>query len=254
MLQPNHPILTQNNTHNALLNPDKDLVFFWNPKAGSTLVCSLFFHHCSLHDEVTQYSGTIHEFRRKKYYDIYGRITLRKICDNTLKIKFVRNPYYRSVSSFYHCLRYLSKHKINLELSFMDYLNMISSNDLMNKNIQLSNHIAIILKHCSIQYNIIEDNFLNHIIKIENIENDLLNLQKNTGLNLSKYLTNTNKINTSESKYKYTKKQSDKDLSHKKFNTMHHELYNYENFLNQDTENLIYNIYQLDIRNYQYTR
>jgi len=76
-----------------LYHPNSKVVFGWTAKAGCTVVVKMFLDHCGLLEEALAYSSWVHDYREA--------FLTRCPTDNTLvRIKFVRNPYSRAVSSY----------------------------------------------------------------------------------------------------------------------------------------------------------
>ena len=83
-----------------LYHPNCKVVFGWTPKAGCTVVQKMFLDHCGLLEKALALYGCVQHFR--------CLVLEQEECppDNKLvRIKFVRNPYSRAVSS-YLCMAY----------------------------------------------------------------------------------------------------------------------------------------------------
>ena len=78
-------------------------IFLWTPKAGCTTVTKLVFGAMGILDEANAYGEWVHTYRSEvfsiKYRDWVA--TEKQLLDeNYIKMKIVRNPYLRAVSSY----------------------------------------------------------------------------------------------------------------------------------------------------------
>ncbi|MDG1215448.1 MAG: sulfotransferase family 2 domain-containing protein [Luminiphilus sp.] len=108
------------------------LLFGFTPKAGCSTVAKLFFYNTPGH-ESTDFITWPHKYRQE-----YKKLSpVRLTCwmaQGPLKIKFVRDPYTRAVSSYTHVMRRSLMHSISGSLSkeasqfsFSDFLNWLTT-------------------------------------------------------------------------------------------------------------------------------
>lgn len=205
----------------------------WSPKAGCSVICKIFFDYMDELEGALKYHPWIHN-SRDNYYNKYGTVNRELLLSNKIiKIKFVRNPYSRAVSSYIHVMRtYLKKNFNNEDMSFYTFLLNLEK----KKN------------PCEIHYNLQmiyseKENTFNHIIKIENLEKEIKNLNKQYNLNLNHDFTSHHHVN---------KHRIDINVSDVKFSQISKIPY-YNNFYDEKTKNLVDKIYKPDIIRYNYT-
>lgn len=207
----------------------------WTPKAGCTVICKIFFDYMDELNKALNYSSWIHDYREKYYYANYGRVNNNQLLSNNfIKIKFVRNPYSRAVSSYIHVMKTRLKKLFNNEdMSFYTFL-------LYLKQKKYPNNSHYCLQNIDLEKN---NNIFNHIIKIENLEEEINNLNKLYNLNLNYDYTSTHHIKKINKKI---------DVSDVKFSQIT-EIPNYNNFYSKKTKDLVDEIYKPDIIRYNYT-
>lgn len=90
-----------------LILPDKKICLFVNEKAGCTFATKWFFFQQGILDEALAYNEWIHRYRYDVYYksDHYRSSFLSIFSNNFTRIKLVRSPYQRAVSSYIHAIR-----------------------------------------------------------------------------------------------------------------------------------------------------
>lgn len=206
----------------------------WTPKAGCSVICKIFFEYMDILEEALKYSSWIHNYREKYYYAKYGRVNNTQLLSNKIiKIKFVRNPYSRAVSSFLHVMKTKLKKLFNNEdMSFYTFLL-----NLKRKKYPSNSHYNLQMINSE------KKNTFNHIIKIENLEKEIKNLNKRFNLNLNYDFTSTHHI---------IKERINIDVSSVKFSQIL-KIPNYNNFYDKKTKVLVDEIYKADIIRYNYT-
>lgn len=223
---------------NMLLVNDKFLVD-WTEKAGCTIVCKMFFDAMGILQESLDYSSWIHDYRQNKFYEKFGRVMEDMLySDKFVKMKFVRNPYTRAVSSYFTAYDNNKLHLAgfeHLDLSFYDFLLLVKQGKIVNP-------------HWRTQYNEIESSFnFDEIIKIENLEQEVKRLNQKYDLNLKLYT--------------HSKHHREKDTNKSEFigRKKYSEFENYQiipdyiNFYDDETKLLVSQIYEKDIKTYNYT-
>lgn len=212
---------------------DHKFIIDWSAKAGCTIICKIFFDYMDELEKALKHSYWIHNYRNKYYYNLHGIVKNENLLsDKYIKIKFVRNPYSRAVSSYIHVMKtILIKNFNNEDMSFYTFL--------LNLKKKYSNNI-----HYNLQMIKLENNYtFDHIIKIENLEQEIKKLNKQYNINLNYNFTSTHHIK------KITKKI---DVSNVKFSQIL-EIPSYNNFYNKKTKDLVDEIYEPDIIRYNYT-
>lgn len=240
-------ILKKRNLKSSNLNfvnpPIKDdknkIIMFWTPKAACSFVLNIFFNH--MFDQNFNEYTNVHKIRQDYYQIIKNQIKFNDLVDGKyLKIKIVRNPYHRIVSSYIFSIFY-SKNSQNS--SFFDFLMKFINNKIDDK---------FIYYHTEPQYNNY-DKYIDKIIKIEEIGIELqeIDKQKNTKL-YDSYLTMNNIL---ESKGEI-KKNNDENFCGYKIFQLNDILTNfvppYVNFYNDEIKLLVEKIFIKDIKKYKY--
>lgn len=211
----------------------------WSPKAGCTTVCKIFFDYMDLLNQYLLKDEWIHN-HRPDFYKKYGKVNHRLLLNKKyIKIKFVRNPYSRAISSYIHIMKTHLKKSIfnNIDMSFYDFLLKISKKNIKN-NI-----------HYDLQINIFENNNIynnNYIIKIENINQEIKNLNKIYNIQLSSNFTSNHHI--------FKNNDIIEDFSLIKFSEFKNNIPNYKSFyLNNNTKLLVEKLYYKDLHTYNYS-
>lgn len=90
-----HPII--------LLSEDINLAVFWSEKSGCTSITKWFFYQIGLLEEALSYCNWVHNYRHDvfcKQKDYYKNLSKIAKSPNIKKVKLVRNPFTRVVSSY----------------------------------------------------------------------------------------------------------------------------------------------------------
>ncbi len=219
-----------------LIFNDKYLID-WTPKAGCTIICKMIFDHMGILEEALKYNRWIHHYRLNKFYRKYGKVTKSKLIDDKyIKIKFVRNPYTRAVSSYLHVMKTntLPRGLKNRDISFYDFLILIKE-----KHIPYNVHWG--LQKLEIEN---KKTIFNEIIQIEYLDNEIqrlnikYNLDLKTKYNSTHHVKNKVNINTFCGKINFSELKV---------------MPTYNNFYNDEIKLLVDNIYGEDIITYNYT-
>ena len=90
-----------------LILPDKKICLFVNEKAGCTFATKWFFFQLGILEKALEYNDWIHKYRYDVYYksDHYRLSFLSIFSKNYIRMKLVRSPYQRAVSSYIHAIR-----------------------------------------------------------------------------------------------------------------------------------------------------
>lgn len=214
-----------------LFNENKKIIIDWSAKAGCTNIVTMFFKYIDLyknfnlknpiniHDERLEY------LKRNVVNDII-------ILDNKyLKIKFVRNPYTRAISSYIHYVIFYNDNTI----SFFQFLNNLNSNKYKYDIHYASQHHLLEKKQ----------KIYNEIIKIENIESEIERINKKYNINLE--------YDSVSNHHSIKKLDEKKYLGYIKYSDIKN-IPSYRYFYDDERiKQLVYEIYKIDINLYNYT-
>ncbi|SDW80135.1 Sulfotransferase family protein [Marininema mesophilum] len=161
-----------------LFHPSFPFILFWSPKSGCTSLTKWFFFQIKYPYD----SSWVHIDREKYTYEnnYLPKIKENMINGNKQAFKLVRDPYRRAVSSFIHAIKY-SEHpsihlKINLpknKMAFLPYLYWVR--ETLHKKGSINEHIDP-------QYIEGEEHFINNHLYLENIESEIRSLENTFGL------------------------------------------------------------------------
>ena len=206
----------------------------WTPKAACTQVVKMFLNHENLLDEAIKFHPWVHQYRAK----IYEKRQIKFPKDDVRYIQFTVSPYRRAVSSYLHLSKHnLLKKKIDEEqdivnISFYDFLVLIK-NDSLKKNIHYKLQTFHNYKNLDIEY-----------FKMEEIEDNYKLLKDKYNLNYKHFSSNHYiKKNDCEEFCGYT------NYNDLKGNIPKHYKYIY----NDKIQDLVEEIYGIDIKNLNYT-
>jgi len=214
-------------TNGILLNNDKKIIIDWSAKSGCTNIVTMFFKYIDLYKNFhLENPIDIHNERIK--YRLLNKIEDSFLINTDyLKIKFVRNPYSRAVSSYLHL-------RIN-NLSFYEFLLKLFNNNYEYNIHYASQHHLLEKKH----------KIYNEIIKIENIDSEIerINNKYNIKLEYNSLSNHHTQKKMHEKKYVgYIKYSNIKDIP------------SYRYFYDDERiKQLVYDIYKIDINLYNYT-
>lgn len=224
-----------------------NFIIDWNRKAGCTIVKKMWYEHMHVLDEALEFEtirrgkkikGWVHDFA-PTFLNRFGKVSRDKLdSDKFIKIKYVRNPYDRAVSSYIHG----SKHSYfphNRNPSFIEFLYL-----LLNKELSMNAGD----RHWAVQ-NIFPKVKYSEIIKIENIESETDRLNKKYNLNLNCRFSSHHHVNK-KNKIKNFFNTPSSDV--KKYLDEQGELPTYDSFYNNEAKEMVYEIYKSDIESYKY--
>lgn len=233
------------NFRNMLIIKDNKLLVDWREKSGCTTIVNVFFDYLNILEESKKLYKWVHKYRVHHYYKKFGYVDSIKISHGEYKdyrrIKFVRNPYSRAVSSYLHLMnnkKNYIRHNQNYNIgdwSFYEFLKFVE------KNKYSGSHWSPQIRNIEIKI----ENFYDDIIKIEdfskkvNYVNNKYNLKlkynKESGHHRKKNVNNTNFVG--HSNYSILKKNIPK----------------YIFFYNSRIRKLVEEIYKDDLKYYNYT-
>ncbi|MDQ3050325.1 MAG: sulfotransferase family protein [Bacteroidota bacterium] len=231
----------------ALIDTKNKIILDWSPKAGCTIMVKMFFRNMGLLEEALEYNSWIHEYRMHVFSKVHP-ITLDDLKSSQFyKVKFVRNPFHRAVSSYLHTMKYPVMHepvkkalwRWNADISFKSFVNYLSKIDLHTCD-----------PHYSLQKKDFETDFpkcFDEIIKIENLDHAIkeLNTRKGFGFDLSG-LTSSHHL------------EKNRDLmanvAKTKWNKLKNDIPWYLNFYTPALAEKVYHLYREDFEAYSYSK
>lgn len=223
----------------VLYNKEKQILFHTSPKSNCTVVAKMFYEYIGLLNEALEYCPWIHNYTRDKYNIRPKKDNLEKV----LKIKFVRNPFTRAVSSYLHVMNTNLKDEMKLNNeSFFDFLNIIR-----NKPMYVG------ANHYLPQYNEKYPNdYFNEIIKVENINAEIHRINEKHSIYFnaghdsthfrSKHISNENSIFVGYTSFDEINKMIENN-----------SLSPYSYFYDDNIKNIVREIFAEDILHYNYS-
>lgn len=240
-----------------LLNFNKKLAVFFAAKSGCTFVTKWFFNQIDHLTAALDYNPAIHKYR----WNVYAKSdqflkSQNNFIDNIgkgyIKIKIVRNPFERAVSSYMHFLLLLQKEHIAIKKNFgigynkMNYSFSEFLEYLKNLNIDQCDI------HWRQQFQPINQKLkFDHIIHLKNSKQELLNLEKTYNL---KRNGNIDKMAFSDHHSVMSNDIEHKFCGNKSFSS--EILKNrpaYKCFYNNELEESIRSIYSLDFEKFKFS-
>jgi len=213
--------------NSILINHNKKIIIDWSAKSNCTNIVIMFFKYINLYEKmIINNPLEIHNYREKYIKNNY--ICKDLLLDSEyLKIKFVRNPYSRAISSYLH----LSISNI----SFYEFLL-----NLYNRNYPYNIHYYN--QHHSLE---VDKKIYNEIIKIENIDSEIERLNNKYKINLIYENHASHQINKSLNNNDYVGYKKFKDIK---------SIPPYKYFYDDDKiKNLVIYVYGFDMILYNYT-
>jgi hypothetical protein len=230
-----------------------NFIIDWSAKAGCTVAIKMWFDYLGVLEDANRYSYPrkwIHDFRVDVFYERFGYANQSHIdSSDFIKIKYVRNPFTRVVSSYLHGIRsklfssrFCPHWPDNIgdknEISFYEFVNLLFDEKFLCSG---GGHWRIQNMYPDINYD--------EVVKIEKLQDGVENLNKKYNLNLKwdfgsgHHLKKKTKIDNF-----YEKSASDvlKYLDENK------EVPTYDSFYNNEIKEMVYKIYEVDIETYGY--
>jgi len=236
---------------------NKRLAVFFCAKSGCTFIVKWFFNQIDQLTAALDFHPFVHRYRwmvysKSKHFIESEKRFIKHEGKDFLKIKVIRNPFERAVSSYIHFLEMLAnKHKeINnnfgigyqkMDYSFAEFLNLLEKIDINSCNI-----------HWRQQFHFIEKRIkFDHIIYLKDSIKELLKLEKIHNFKKSKNIDRLAQSNHHSSK----KTDTDKDtfcgfstfsVAIKKNRPLYKSFYNFE------LEEKVRKIYKIDFEEYSF--
>jgi len=230
---------------------DKLLLFF-TPKAACSFGAKWFFYQVGLYDESVNFDSWVHNYRIKIYDKKYQSNIDKSIYDSNI-IFLVRNPIYRTVSSYIHGLKHgIEKDKIS------KFLNRNLDNEKYSFNEFVQYLKTINLKTCNPHYKIQSNIYFNdkkiikkNIIKSENIIENFKQLEVSLGLKESPLETISDSLSFHRIK---TTDESSENCFDKRYSIeeLNEKIPGYKYFYNDKLLNDVYTLFKSDFENCYY--
>ncbi len=230
----------------ALFDDQKKIILDWTPKAGCTILTKMFFRNMGLLEKALQFDSWIHEYRMHVFYKNHP-ITIEDFKNPDIyKIKVVRNPFHRVVSSYVHTMKYEFMHppitkalwRWNANISFKGFINFLSKTDLHS----CDPHYALQKK--AFEYDI--PNAFDEIIHLENLDAAINNLNKRKQLNFD--------LNGISSGHHVSRNdQLNRNVAGMRWSKIKDNLPDYKNFYTPQLAQKVYELYIDDFKTYGYT-
>lgn len=168
-----------------LYNKEKKLMLSLSGKSGSVYAIKWFFFHSPFWHEAKNYPKWIHKYRQEVFHESKknhaARLDFWQNPSSYTKIKLVRNPYSRAVSSYAHVLRYPKTLEKDIKapldkegLSFTEFISWIETINIKTCNLHYSTQV-----HCFER--LAEWNY-DYLIKLESSGEGFAKLEKDFGL------------------------------------------------------------------------
>jgi hypothetical protein len=235
------------NMCDCLVDRKRRIIMAFTPRASCTLAVSMFIHHMGLYQEAKEVSDWIHHYRRTVLEKKPQYIANAKDWENPhiIKIKVVRNPYYRAVSCYTHFIR-----SIDSNLSFEQYL--ISM--LENRIDDLNNHELMIRDYHGKSQRTQWDHSINHIVKVEQLERELklLDYRYNTSMLDSYQSVRAGNSHIMTKDHQIKEFVGEKEGNFFRRPNREFKIPDYQYFYNQRVRCLVEKLYGDDIRYFNY--
>lgn len=242
-----------------LYDKESKILIDWSAKGGSHLITTLFFDHMDLLKKASAKTHWIHDYRTQVFQgsDLtknYPLLLEDILLEDVYKIKIVRNPFTRAVSSYYGAMnnwdKMISRFGLSQsETSFVDFLRFIKEHP--DGDIHWKPQVRDIEKEHS--------NFFTIICRLENLEDDFQIVNKQIGTKFSTKLKDPTQQIYMGHHRKYNNKikppTSDKSFASVPWRSLPNKkqspLYKY--FYNHETCSLVSKIFSEDISKYNYS-
>ncbi|NEQ51064.1 MAG: sulfotransferase family protein [Leptolyngbya sp. SIO3F4] len=185
-----------------LVDFDKKIMLFWSQKSGCTSAIKWLFRGMGILEEALAHNPWMHEYRMWVYYDKfrwYDRFPKAFWDEDYLRIRVVRNPFYRCVSGYVHLLKHRDIYAPHLteEVTFVEYLEWLGTQDLDWFDGHFSRQNLNILGH--------QQEGIQEIVHLEDLADELNRINAQYGLN------NPYTDDLSESRHHYRQEDADRD-------------------------------------------
>lgn len=241
-----HDINTSNpRIPTCLYSKEYQLIFYTSEKSNCTEIVEIFFKTCGIAQEQYTPGIDIHRYKWSTYipnHPTYLSDLTSPSCHETLKIKFIRCPYERAVSIYAHIVHF-QLFQFNEKATFYQILQYLQHKEVRRGYNGID-------PHAQTQTNLYLDQFAwDEIVHIEHMKQELQSIHQRRSCHLiyqeefeSDHWTRGPPVSIELGKYWNVPFKMAK----------YH--YNYANFYNSLTKQLVETIYQLDFANHpEYT-
>lgn len=235
-----------------LYSGDFPAMFFWSPKSGCTSLIKWFYFQLGILNEALDYDPWIHTYRMEVFqkqqdYMRNAILTLQYSKEKEV-YKLVRNPYTRAVSSYLYAFSFdpamssVAPEALNGSISFKEFLYKV-------KNTKP----GTIDTHISKQYIRNEEAYITRYIRLENFASEISAIEKSHGLVESPLdeITKSHHHNTNRITPGIHRSFADVKLSKETLKNM--SLPNYRYFYDEETKELVQELFAEDFRTYGYS-
>lgn len=220
------------------INDNPKLIVDWTPRAGCTIVWKTLLRNYGLLDKAMKFNPWVHNYRSAVYTPFHQTSLKQFLSNDYYKIKFVRCPYHRAVSSYI-----IAVDAFKFKGSFEDFLQTLMNPAQRPKN--FCKDPASFFYHAKVQHSSLDD-YMDKIIKIEDSQDALVEVNLRLGLNLD--------LSKESSEHHTAYIKCDSYVGDKPFYG-HQSPYGwpvYYCFYSQKTLDLVQAIYRDDIESYDY--
>ena len=244
------PIKKKFRSH-PLIYPEKKICLYFSAKAGCTLATKWFFYQQDLLKEALAHNAWVHEYRRSIYNKTacYKKELNQVNSKKYVRIKLVRSPYQRAVSSYIHAV--MNNH-INTEIadflarpltaehrfSFEEFISFLEKTGVHDCNPH--NRIQALQEE---QQNKLS---FSYIIKLENAHAEFKEIEKKLDLKISDFES------LAESHHHRIKTPSEEYNGDKIMGRINKIFFEYATFYNTSLKDRVARLYACDFSQYQY--
>jgi len=225
------------------VDAENKIMMFFSAKAGSKRAVATFFAHLGILEDVFDFTGRrdctkVHKYRIRRFEP--QAITLDVDLDAYYTFKVVRNPWQRAISSFIQICRYpvlpfpCARRQ---DMSFVDFLAVVRAINLDRCDI----HVRRQWSNENVEQS------LNRIVKIENWDEDIRKVSRETPLKVDPW------VGQQQFRHHVTKTSTGAgDPSSVPYRDLENAVPPYERFFTRQTTQMIREIYALDVESYGY--
>jgi len=255
---------------------DFPLVLLFSEKAGCTSLTKWFFFQIGKLDEAVAHAPWVHRYRTEVFIQRSGyaqdTVELLKAHERPV-IKLVRNPYERAVSSFLHTIRGASRPgkpgweaaivlaareragkpvKARLRLSFRDFLRHVAA---------VGSALGQINGHVARQYLPHEGEFITRVIRLENFETEIRQIEADFALMpspLDRITTSRHHISSGKRpdgrRFAGERAIKPADIDFAGQRVRNYNVPAYVDFYDEETERLVHSCFADDFQHYGFAR
>lgn len=239
-----------------LIYPEKKICLFLNEKAGCTFATNWFFFQQNLLADALDYHFWIHNYR----YDVYYKQKKYKanltsiLSDEYTRIKLVRSPYQRVVSSYIHAVKttyaidelsnFLGR-EINNDnkFTFEEFIGFLEATGVEDCNPHHRTQVEKLEKSGILT--------IDRVIKLEDASTGFKQLEKD--LDLKESDQNSILASISELSHHRQRVSGDEYCGNRMYNQFDTTFGEYTAFYNETLKNKVAGLYEQDFNQYNYS-